>query len=69
MFIRDSSLLGPYVKDEVKRRLGDTVLLSKGVWAIDFRSNDSYKSESYMISNHGGLTHDEMQIPIVYYQS
>ena len=67
--ILDLSLLGPDVKDEVNTRLGDTVLLSKGVWAIDFRTNDSYKSEAYMISNHGGLTHDEMQIPIVYYRT
>ena len=63
--VEDLGLLCPgTVSDEARRRMGDALVLSTGGAALDYRALLGDEVHP-MVSHHGGLTPEEMRIPLV----
>ena len=65
--ISSDGLFGPNVKKEVLLRMGDTTIISQSDYSLDFSKN--HNDLSGLLSDHGGLSHEEMDIPIIFYDT
>ena len=60
-------LIGENINEIVFSRIGDSLILSKDEFSFDF--SKSYNNLDGLFSDHGGLTSDEMDIPIIFYNT
>ena len=47
--------------------MGDTTIISQSDYSLDFSKN--HNDLSGLLSDHGGLSHEEMDIPIIFYDT
>ena len=65
--ICEKGLIGKNINEIVFSRIGDSLILSKDEFSFDF--SKSYNNLDGLFSDHGGLTSDEMDIPIIFYNT
>ena len=65
--ICEKGLIGRNINEIVFSRIGDSLILSKDEYSFDF--SKSYSNLDGLFSDHGGLTKDEMDIPIIFYNT
>lgn len=63
-------LYGPKMSKRFQKRLGDFLLIMKKNYGIyDLPKNQSYETYDYNTSDHGGLTSQEMHVPLIIIKS
>ena len=65
--ICEKGFIGENINEIVFSRIGDSLILSKDEFSFDF--SKSYNNLDGLFSDHGGLTSDEMDIPIIFYNT
>ena len=65
--ICEKGLIGKNINEIVFIRICDSLILSKDEFSFDF--SKSYNNLDGLFSDHGGLTSDEMDIPIIFYNT